>query len=221
MLSMRRVRAICLAVLTICLLSCVESENPVSDMDKATPDTDIYGTWCKTSEDNSKELLIIGRPLAADHKKVPAGIMHVIKIQINPKNEFGSPSEQVFFSSTIARDRYFNEFKENPIEAIPSDGKSAWNSATIRGFYIRKYRVSGGKLTIWGGSREAVAAAIESKKIKGDVKRSDDKEKSITSANITDSTANLAKYLDNGGSAALFPEDTKQTYVRMMTEPTK
>lgn len=218
MASIRSFNVLAAASLAVALSSCVESENPLSDPDRSVPDPEIYGTWVRQNG-GFTEILMIGRAGEVTQYKddVPAGLMRSISIATGSEGFVAESENNTFFVSTFRRDRYLNIIPYPGGDVFDRSGnKKVWDKHRIRSYVLQKYQVTADKLTVWSGDQKIVARVIEGGTLKGTVTRDQDKrDKPVTSARLTDTTAHLAKYIENGGGAVLFPDSKKIEYVRL------
>jgi hypothetical protein len=207
------------AALALCLASCVESTNPLSDPDKATQDAKLHGVWARSDASGGTHIVVIGRADEVNRTdtNVPAGIMRYAYSMIDADANVRRPSSEGLFVTTLGKESYANIFD---IASLDLSGDSPWDKNRIRQYRLIKYRANGNKLEVWNGAIEAMAKAIESGKVRGDVEHEDnDPSKPVKAARFTDTTANLARYLAGGGAAVVFPDETKEEYARMPKAP--
>ncbi|HEY1188193.1 MAG TPA: hypothetical protein VGE74_11080 [Gemmata sp.] len=219
---MARLRLAPLALVIVCLwlTGCVKSSNPFSDPARSAPDKNMIGLWKEVGKKDAS-LVAVGLDWRArvrnqeSWKKrlrdVPPGLMVMRNVEWNEEQEleplFRSSTKQSFFPSVIGSETYLN--------ALQGEfDKDIWSPTKITGYRVIRYRVTGDTLELWTGSEEGVAAAVESGGVRGAVTR-DPKDKRLQSAELTDTTQNLAKYIVAGGGKVLFPDRTKKTYQRV------
>ena len=202
-MNRRAARFLCVASLVLCLPSCIESTNPLSDPKDAMPDAALFGFW-RGSKEN--EVLIIGRAAELkDREDIPGGIMRLIKQGISDENFVGGAGSSFCFVTHLGKASYLN---------IMSAPDQNWDNLEKDNFWLVKYEVSGDKLTIWWmGDKDAAAKVIDAGTLRGTVKRDDD-DKKVSSIKFTDTTANLAKYFEKNG-ASFYPEANKAEYTRI------
>lgn len=206
-----------LAIFCVLTLGCVESKHPFSDPDASVADLSAVGVWKEVVESNKVSLLIIGLNPYRSAKGAPPGLMSFQRVELGEENELSSGSEGTFFPSKIGNDNFMNCYRKNTedLRSLQSEGDKyvmVWKPNMDDYFTILKYRLDGDQLELWDGNEEGVAAAIESGGVKGIVER-DAKDNHLTVAKLTDTTANIRKYIATNGSKVLFRENTKKRIV--------
>lgn len=206
---MRRFRAtvrVVAAVFPLLLASCtVESTHPLSDPDQSKPAIDVSGIWTLKNNDGIAILLIGPAHETSTREGLPAGIMRLAASSIDSNNLVATPEEIVFFVTRLKSGNYLNWFDE---KSITADSKKPWKSSVVERYTIMKYAVVADKLELRFANRENAARDIESGKVQGSVKR--DNKKQLKFVQLTDTTENLQKYIENGGDRNLFPHDDEK-----------
>ena len=196
------------------LAGCVESEKPLADPANSKADERMFGLWQRRDPDGAVEYLHIGReyqlPLTAGRAQPEPGLMQYTSIRHEPNNRAAeAPSGTRFFVTRIGDEDFGNW-------AFPQDEKDRGKPVH---FAFYKYRVTPDKLDVWDMDRDETAAAIESGKLKGVVRRkarvnaTDPAE--YDELRITDTSENIAKFLADGGAKSCFPEKGRATYERV------
>jgi len=214
MLLLRRIACLLLAGLAVSTSSCVESENPLSDPERAIADGELYGAWTRTEEGDT-QILVVGRPSYFTDgnsrfavKGVPEGIMRYAEIDVGKDRALESAGPVDFFVSKVGRDRYLNVllYDEHPWP------EKEWSKRKLAGYVLARYQVNGERATIWQGDETALAREIKSGKLRGEIAHEGTDSQTVI---LKETTAKLAKYLEGGGGGVLFPESGKKEYVRM------
>lgn len=209
--------AFCLFALSLSQTSCVvDSVEPFSDPATAEVDGRLFGQW-RHKEGTETLDYIIGRVPENSIKDSPSGLMVVYSFRRSAKNEVSGGGEPMyFFVSKIGKDEYVN------LVAV-ADGKrfEKWNRDELKSFIPVKYSVAQDRLTYWLMDLNATATVIESGKLKGKVTRQKTTKDGaqvdgpIDGVHLTDSTANLAKFLDGAGGRTLFVDKGKTVMERV------
>ena len=170
--------------------------------------------WSSDEESGSRRVVAIGKKNTDAILGSPKGVMCMGYVDFSKDGHLSSTeSNYTFFVSKIGSERFMNKFDlKNATETFIKPDKTiqVWNVKGVKGYELLKYEVTKDKLTIWDGDprEKALAKVIENKKLVGTVKW-DDKREDIVSAQLTDSTDNIAAFLKNGGSAQLFPDSVR------------
>jgi hypothetical protein len=211
MLMLRKIHGLTVAVLALCLTSCIESKNPLSDPDRSIPDPQLYGVWIHKKE-GVTTTMVIGRANEIERKDVPVGIMRATKSSIDSKGLVSSPTEWTFFASALDSGGYMNRFDPSALNYFKYN---TWDKWVIENYTLVKYRVSGDKLEVWVGSETALGNAIQRGDLGGEVIRN--KNNAVIRGKLTASTDNLVNYINQGGTNILFPDSTKDVYIRILS----
>ena len=169
-----------LALVLICTLlsACLDSINPASDPAKAAVDPALLGAWRGTFDDDVV-YLHVGWSDALSR-------MQAVTVEHRKKDGALDVSEYTAFPSHLG--------KLDVLNVMQTSGKDRSD-----GYTLLKYRASGGKLTLWSMSEEALRADVKAGKVKGTV-GSD----TFGDVTITASTAEIAAYLQAADPARLF-----------------
>ncbi|MBX7166646.1 MAG: hypothetical protein K1X74_09900 [Pirellulales bacterium] len=202
----RRIGPLALIALVAVLPSCVsEFEQPLVDPAQAQLDTLLSGNWTVKQANGSVQTLMIGiepnAPITPGAEAVEPGTAKFVMVSREPDNKLGDPLTMRFVSTTIGNQSYASLV----VPADPEHGKS-------QRYWLVKYRVSGDQLTTWYCDFEATGRMIEAGRLRGKAVREGANLKSVW---VTDSADSLAKFLQDGGDAILFPEAGKVVYQRM------
>lgn len=188
MLMLRKFHGLTAAILALCLTSCIKSKNPLSDPDRSVPDAQLYGVWVQKTGGVINTMVIGRTSELSSRKDVPVGLMRVTRSSINSKGFVDSPTEHYFYATSLDSGTYLS-LLDVVASNVPKIDPS--NTKAVKGYNLLKYRVSGDKLEYSVGN--------------------------ANSGSLTDSTDNLVSYLNRGGGNALFPENTKEVYIRILT----
>jgi hypothetical protein len=158
-------------------------------------------------KDGRDETMVIGRAMMGLQTDVP-GIMRSTRISIHGEGFVGQPAQDTFFVTSLDDGKYMNIFDES---ALHASNAHTWDPKSIKSYRLIKYRVSDEKLEIWPGTSNRTIEAVKSGKIRGVVKKD---EFNREEAKLTDTTANLCRYINSGGGKILFSDGPKEVYVR-------
>lgn len=177
-------------LLLLCLLltaSCIESQNPVSDPNKALPEKKLIGLW-KAQNENGEIIFV--------HFGLPQGKLgehYVYSMQVNHDRDRGLWSKgtewRLIFSSNLGKQTYLNTVQMTP-ETIHNLESAGWRPAPETKYDIFRYELSGNTLKILVPDQGVLKQAVEQKKLKGEVQK-------LGGVRLMDSTENLAKFLAN------------------------
>lgn len=170
------VKLIAIVCISMALVSCVESENPLSDIEKAKYDGSVAGVWKDT--DKGTEFIHIGK---GEKTNVMAAIVidHAMDGTINPISV-------VMFPSVVNGINYMNV-------------RPASNNQEAHGYYFFRYElVDKNTLKICTPKPDSLRDAVLQKKLKGDVSK--------FSAKITENTPNLVRYILTKDGEKIFSE---------------
>jgi hypothetical protein len=211
MVALQRTVLIAIAVLSLNLAGCfVGSKQPLSDPAKSAPDEQLFGFWLEKDSQDTK-ICAIGR--ANDGEKgVPPGLMRATFAGINKQNQVREPGSMLFFVSAVGDSKYINMYlfgEKGELDVPLKD----WPKATVKSYILLKYRVQDDRLEYWIGTDGDVAEAIDKGLVKGEVTR--DRNGRVKSAGLTDTTENLAHFLQNGGDKMLFHGEPSRVLRRL------
>src|SRR6266568_2355990 len=201
MSALQRFALSAIAILTLTIAGCfVSSTNPLSDPATSTPDDKLFGLWLEKDE-RETQVWTIGRASnESDAKNVPAGLMRAAATRINNQNEVGTPGSLLFFVTTLGEGTYLNVWDDD----LAGKSIKDWKQVKIPGYMVIKYRVVGDSLELWHGNYDRVASVIDKGLVKGEITR--EKNGSVKTAGLTDTTENLARFMQNGGDKLLYGE---------------
>ena len=91
------------AAVSLLLMSCIESENPLSDPQKSKPDDRLTGVWRFRGDSGEMNYYHIGHV----GEKLPASVMQVIFVQHMTDGRMGS-RDLLAFPTTIGDKNYLN-----------------------------------------------------------------------------------------------------------------
>lgn len=180
-------------------ISCVGSENPLSDPETCAFDERLVGQWkWKSFRKNGTDTdVFIGRP--RDIKNRLDGMMVIGDLgRISVKDQ-----PWYFFATKIGDDEY--------LQMMPNlFGESDWKKVNVKGYLIAKYKITDNRLTMWLIDHEAAKNAVNGGKLKGTVEAGFQE-----TIKLKESSEGLRRYLQKGGNTSLFPDRVKQTFERV------
>jgi hypothetical protein len=185
-----------LAALCLLLTSCFDSKTPLSDPEKSKGDERLAGVWRGEGEKGEVSYYHVGR--VGD--EFPESVMRVVGITHTKDGKIGAGDEFLIFPTTIGDKSYLNvtDGQDKHIKLVEEKG---WTSETVSGYWILRYRVVDDVLTIQGIDDAAQKRAIESGKIKGEIKKG-----RFTEVFFTDTSENLVNFVAKAGDD-LFSKD--------------
>jgi hypothetical protein len=176
---MKRTIVLSLAVLSFAC-GCVDSKSPLSSADNAKVDEGIVGAWRESTNDG-ETIYHIG--LAGP--KYPSGMLRIIAVTSH-NNTLQAPSHYIGYTTTLGGKSYLNiVLDEAKIKDFDQNG---WDADKVEGYFLVKYKIDGGKGTVWSINGAARKDAIKAGKIKGEFEGQGD-------SHFTDTTENVAKLL--------------------------
>jgi hypothetical protein len=197
---MRKCPRFGLVSLGLCFLgmaSCIDSENPLSDPQKAKPAADLAGVW-RVEEKDGTTYYHVG--LAGD--KFPSGLMRMAIIE-HKKNGLVDINENAFFLFTTALgDRHFVNVTVLDGEQLKEAEKTGWKPEMAKGYWIWEYRLKADKISLLCMDQEQKKSLIENKKLQGFVNK--DKKGIFDEVTIQESSEDLAKFIVSPDAAKLF-----------------
>jgi hypothetical protein len=201
-------------------------KHPLSDPDKAKPDTRLFGVWKACGEKpNALFFLIIGK---SGHRDVPPGIMKLILTGINPENIAYAEEFWYFFTTSVGNNSYAHLFDRSVV--LDRAKFPIWDKRNIKMYELVKYKIEEDRLIVWFMSRDAAEAAIQKGQLKGTIeevktneRKWEEKWGKLETATLTKVTTltdaeGLSKFLADGGDKVLFPESDKMIYLRVKNE---
>jgi hypothetical protein len=185
-----------LSLLLLTVISCCPiSQQPLSDLNKATYDKRLEGVWRITSKDGAGALIHIGR--------MKDNLTKVITVENNPNGDLKS-AEYAMFPTVIDNMQYMNIFFDDVSKGIPKE---------IKGYYFARYDLKDNKTLLFYSITPKVAEdAIKSGRLKGIIKykaapgngakKTDNSPYCVT---ITDTSENIIKFIRESDPKVLFP----------------
>ncbi|HOM16457.1 MAG TPA: hypothetical protein PLQ00_03970 [Thermoguttaceae bacterium] len=172
------------------LAGCVDSTKPLVDPQKAKPDKQLLGLWRHVAEDGRISFYHIGQ--AGD--QWPDGVFRVVGVS-HHEGQLDPAAEMLLFVSQVGEKTYLNiaELKPGLVEKIKEKG---WE--TVEGYFIWRYQIDAGRLTIWPMDNDAKRQAIETGKLKGEISTG-----RFRTAKFTDTAENLVRFLSEAGDSLL------------------
>lgn len=209
----KRLQVLVACTLLVSLASCVESDHPLSDVSLAQQDPDLLGLWSNTNQEGDINYVVVGgeesEPLVPARGEPEAGLMRYWGTTYSARShKVEKPEGARFFCTRIGDDRYMNWV------TVPNAQNPKPPS-----FFFLKYKVDGKQLTLWVQDQEATAQAVESGKLKGEVKRRKEKNAQgvyeIENIRLTDSSVNISAFIASGGAKNWFPDKHQTIYTRL------
>jgi hypothetical protein len=197
---------VCLGLL-VGLTGCIpESQHPLSDPQQAVQDAGLHGVWTLTSPNGDVQYLHIAAEPPKEGSMAPEpGAMRSWLITHSAKNrQVSNPFGASFFTSQVGNGTYANVLM--PFETDPE------RATKPKTYWLIQYRVDGNALEVTSCDLQGVAALIDSGLLHGSVVREAAQIKAVT---LSDSTAELGRYLREQGSDKFFPEKNKTVYQRL------
>ncbi|MBN1394312.1 MAG: hypothetical protein JW959_04765 [Pirellulales bacterium] len=198
-------RSLCLLIMAgmSLLLSSCESDNPLSDPQKANLDKRLLGIW---RLDDSGETVYYHVGKASD--KLPPGVMMAVQVRHALNGSIQRPGEFFAFSTSIGEYNYLNliglKDEDGGVAKLWDDG---WKPELISDYLLVKYEVKGDSLDIWVMEADAQRLLIESGKIKGVIDGD--------GTRFTDTTEKLAALMASPEGEKLFPKEPTEHYKRV------
>jgi hypothetical protein len=197
-------------VLLLCpflLTSCAQSRNPLSDPDHSKPDARLYGQWeFRDAKPGEVAYLFVGR-VNNQIEDAPAGMMFAELLGLDRDQKL-STTGAAFFVTSIGKDNYLSLFLP---EQLKTRLPPRWKLADLNAFELWKYAVSDNHLTVWAMDYDAAAREVKNGQLKGQFTKA-----TIGPGNLTlsNSTAELVRFLKNGGDKILFPDEQSMEFTR-------
>ncbi len=173
------------------LTSCIDSENPLSDLEKAKPATELSGVWREHRDDGTRYYHV---GLAGD--KFPSGLMRMALIDHQKDGVLDVPESSFFFFTTTLGGRHFLNITALEPDQLKEVAKTGWKPEMFKGYWIYEYRLNGDKISLLRMDWDQKKALIESKKLKGVIKPDQ--------VFFQESTENLDKFITSPDAAKLF-----------------
>jgi hypothetical protein len=174
---------------TAILLSagCSFSQNPLSSLDAAVPDHDLYGVWVRKDLWGNHYTMIGPNP---DKEGVPKGLLRIV--EATDSKSQNAPLDVLALATTIGDSRY--------LSVIFGPEKTNKEAPDERAFVLCKYRVVDDTCEIFNLDGKFIREQIRTGKIKGD------------SSALTASTGELREWVEKNDTR-IFTE--KQVFRRM------
>lgn len=188
--------------------SCLLLDNPLSDPEKAKPDTQLFGVWQISEAKGEKPkkpefgLLLIGKSGVGG---APPGIMKIIQCAIDKENKIDTEN-WFFFLTRNGSSSYMNLVF---FEGVGREGviPASWDKVKVEGYGLLKIKSEEDKLVLWLGDLKAANAAIRKGQLKGKA------EVGWLKISIIAGGETLSRFLEDGGDKALFPDTDKNKVV--------
>ena len=214
MVRFRIIRLAVVLILALTQTACmVTSENPLIAPESAKVDERLFGQWKRVEKDETAHYFI-GR--AAGITNCPEGLMvlHLAKIAPNHEIEWGE-GPGYLFAAKVGKDDYLHLIERKD----DSKKMTEWNKTEIKSYHILKYSIVDDRLVGQLMDLDVTTMAIEKGKLKGEVHRRKGKDNletgEVQSVILKESSENLRKYLENGGSRTLFNDKEKTVLTRV------
>lgn len=183
-----------LALALAAALPACDSEEPLSDPQKAKLDERLLGVW---KEAGRESYLFVGRP----ERGPLAGSLRVVLSGYDPERQQAGTVEFRMATTTIGKHSYGSIF----FQPSPGQGKQPAQS-----YVLVKYAIDHGLLTVWSLNKDVVADAINQGKVKGQAG-------SLLPFRLTslhDSPDNLRRFVQEWEGKGLFREDNRMVFAR-------
>ena len=152
-----------IAMLAFLLLTgCDDSKTPLSDAEKSKPDPRLAGVW-RVSEDKDD---VTYYHIGAAGNKLPGGVLRVFGISHRKGVVAPAETQVLMFTTTIGTGTYSNvtDGSDRQIKLLQEKG---WDA--VAGYFLFKYQVDGGLLSLRSMDPTTKRKAIEDGKIKGTI----------------------------------------------------
>ncbi len=185
---------ILLLVSLLLTASCIESTNPLSDPAKSIPDTHLVGAWRAKSENGDLVYVHFGHPQGK------LGEHFLYTMQLNHDKDRGLSTKgtewRLVFISKVGKQTFFNTVIMTP-EAINKVESTGWKPGPDTKFDLFRYELSGNTMKVLVPEQEVIRKAITEKRLRGE-------DQKLGGVKITDSSENLAKFMEREAKN-LFP----------------
>ncbi|MCC6124614.1 MAG: hypothetical protein IT426_06615 [Pirellulales bacterium] len=171
--------------------SCIDSENPLSDPEKAAPATELSGAWRVKQEDGTRYYHV---GLAGE--KFPAGLLRMKIIDHSKNGELAVDENTFFVFATAIGDRHFANVTLLEPDQLAEAAKTGWKPEMFKGYWIYEYKREGDKLRLSGMDGDEKRTLIESKKLAGVIGNDQ--------VSFKESSEKLAKFVTSPEAAKLF-----------------
>jgi hypothetical protein len=197
---MRTFRFVSLLSIAACLLvtGCDDSKNPLSDPQTSKADERLVGVWRGRNEDGDLIYYHVGR--VSD--KLPQGVMWAVCVK-HKDGRVEPPGQWLIFPTTLGGKTYLS-VTEGTEQRVKLWEEKGWQPKADDYYFVLKYQIDGGKLSLWQMDRDAKERAIKGGKIKGVVERK--KNQFVGRIAFTDTTENVARFVAGAGDG-LFPKE--------------
>jgi hypothetical protein len=187
------------------LVSCVESKNPVSDLDKSLPEKRFYGVWIEEKE-GQRMVWAIGSidNVRMSRKDIPQGIMRAAVVDFDTNGSVGKPFSVLFFVSPFdASGGYINWFEE---DVLDESKFKTWDKANIKSYLVVKYVIRDDRIELYTLDTDAIEAAVKKGQIKGTIEH-DPKKGTIDiepkTVQLSASSGELDQFLRKEGASVI------------------
>ncbi len=200
-------------LVTFLLLSgCVPVSEPVGDISKSTPDTDILGSWSEAGDGKKPVVKIEAAPEVRGN---PKGLMRMYVPEA--KNLFGTKNDVPiwFFVATVGKTKYGNVCVEpgrsEEFAAFETEGAyEKWAKGANRAYLVFRYDVTRDGLVLNGGDERAFTDLMHNEKIDDE-----GEPRGAFGRRFKTPAGWLAKYLEKNGSGQLFPAEKEHKYTKV------
>jgi hypothetical protein len=197
-MNARRIFVLLLVFSAFGLSSCLPLDNPLSDPDKAQPDTKLLGAWKGIGKKEQRAgfaLLLISKSGVDD---APPGILKWVASEVDKEKDLRTKIPQYIFPTPLGDNHYLHVINPAGL-GIGRDQPFTWSNRNLKSYSLFKYQVAEDKLTIWRGDHKAVEAAIKKGQVQGTINHQKAPAVDLTGGE------DLAKFLTNGGDKLFFP----------------
>jgi hypothetical protein len=186
----------------LAMTSCIDSENPLSEPEKAAPAKELSGVWRERQDEGSRYYHV---GLAGE--KFPPGMLRMIMVDHRKDGALEANPDTFFLFATALGERHFVNVSALEPEQLREVEKTGWKPDTFKGYWIYEYQIQGNKIRLTRMNDEAKRALIESKKLKGAV--------NSDGASFKESTEKLAKIIASPDAAKLFQAADREELERV------
>lgn len=195
-------------VAAVCAGCVPDSKYPVTEIEEATADEAIIGTWKVVTKSGETHFLHIGReqhrPLRSGRETPEPALMRFTLIVHSKQGGLEEPLSGRFFVSEVRGVKYANMVL--PLEVSDNEPQPAAN------YWIVRYETDGHELRVRGMDIRAAARAIEQGFVEGTVERRDNKLRRVT---LLASGETLREFFASEAASDLFPESNQTVYTRV------
>jgi len=190
-------RHVALALGGLLILASCDSTNPLSNPGDAKPDPGLAGVW-RMKEGEEVHYYHIGR----FGGKAPDAVMLVAAVTHSSNGTLERAANTVLFPTKLGSARYLNVAGDLTDAQYDKLHETGWSPDLFKSYLLFKYQLDGDTLLLWTMDDDAKAKAIKAGKIKGETPKDG-------RPTLTDTTENLARWVQSEGDALFKPEPTK------------